>query len=139
MRLQWLKRLPREQLGMALLEVIFALGILGVIGTGILSAMGTNSRATGNLAEQVVGVNLATTNLESIKQCPYADTYPNDNCLLNNISVPFQYTVSIDTDCSADGTTWLATCAGETLQKIAVSISREGTPVHSLTTYRSKR
>ena len=105
----------------------------------ILTSVATNSRATGILDEQVKAINLARIHIETIKSCPYADTYPNANCLLNDIDIPLQYTVVIDTDCSTDGTTWLDTCAGESLQKITASVSREGEQIHSLTTYRAKQ
>ena len=132
-------KLFREQTGFTLLEVLIAVSILAVIGTGLLTALDTNSRATRTLDEKVVATNLATDHLEAIRSCPYAANYPNAG---ENITIPFQYSVVIETQCSSDGAT-LGVCTGsvnETLQKITVYVSREnGKPVSSLCTYRCKR
>jgi len=137
-RLKGKFKLFREQKGFTLLEVLIAVSILAVIGTGLLTALDTNSRATRTLDEQVVATNLATDYIEVIRGCPYAATYPNAG---ENITIPFQYSVVIETECSSDGATFGA-CTGsenETLQKITALVSREGRPVFSLCTYRCKR
>ena len=127
-----------EQAGFTFIEVLVALAILGMIGVGLLSALGTSSRASGTLDEQVVATNLAVAHLEAIKESSYAATYPNAG---DNITVPFQYYVVIDTECSTDGGTTFSGCTGsgnETLQKITVTVSREGESVFTLSTYRNK-
>lgn len=124
--------------GYTLLEVLIAVSILGVIGAALLTAINTNSRATRNLDEQVEGANLAVAHIEVIKEMPYAATYPN---VAENITIPMQYTVDVEAECSADGSTF-AVCTGsdnETLQKITAVVSREGRPVVALCTYRTKR
>ena len=131
-------KLFREQTGFTLLEALIAVGILAVIGTGLLAALDTNSRATRTLDEQVTAANLASAHLEVIKESPYALAYPNAS---DNITIPPQYTVVINTQCSSDGSSYGA-CTGsdnETLQKITVVISREGKPVLSLCTLRCER
>lgn len=133
-KFKWL----RGRRAFTLIEVLVGVGILGIIGTGIVIALDTNSRATRTLDEQVVAANLATEYLEAIRDIPYADTYPNTG---GNIDIPFQYSVTINTKCSIDGTAYGA-CTGadnETLQKIIISVSREGRPVLSACTYRCKR
>ena len=132
-------RFFRRKAGFTLIETVVALGILAAIAVGFLAALDTNSRATRQLDERVTAANLATTYLEAIRQCSYADTYPNVDCLLDDITIPFQYDVSIDTACSSDGTTF-GTCTGaETFQRITVTISREGRYILSVGTYRCER
>lgn len=129
-------RLFREQTGFTLIEVLVAVGILGLIGTGVLAAFNTNARAARTLDEQVVAANLATGHLEAIRELSYAATYPNAG---DNITIPFQYSVVINTEFSSDGDTWSDDYTDETLQKITVIVSREGKGVLSLCTYRTKR
>ncbi len=127
-----------RQTGFTLIEVLIALVILGVIGAGLLTALNTNSRATRTLDEQVVAVNLAVAHIEVIRELPYAASYPNAG---ENITIPMQYSVVIDTKCSSDGTAF-SDCTGsgnETLQKVTAVVSREGKPVSLLCTYRTKR
>ncbi len=129
-------RFLREQKGFSLIEVLVAVGILAFIGVGLLTALNTNSRAVRTLDEQVVAANLASAYLEVIRELSYAATYPNAG---DNITTPFQYNVNINTEFSSDGDTWGSYSGNETLQKIIVSISREGKPVLSLCTYRTER
>jgi len=128
----------REQTGFSLIEVLVAVVILGVIGAGLLTALNTNSRATRTLDEQVVAANLAVAHIEAIKESPYADTYPDAG---DNITIPSQYSVAIDTKVSSDGFTFSDPTGSdnETLQKITVIVSRPEKPILSLCTYRMKR
>ncbi len=133
----------REQRCFTLFEALIAVGILGLIGVGLLTALNTNAKATRILDEQVTAVNLATTYFEAIKTMPYADTYPNAEDI---ITVPTQYNVNIDIDFTSDGTTsdgitWVdTTTVNETLQRITVTVSREGgEPVLSMCAFKTKR
>ena len=128
-------KLFQEQKGFSLFEVLVAVGILGLIGVGLLTALNTNARATRTLDEQVVAVNLATAHFEAIREVPYAATYPNAG---DNITIPFQYDVAIDLE-FYDGEMWSDNYTDETFQKIILSVSREGKPVLLVCTYRSKR
>ncbi len=131
-------KLFRKQTGFTLLEVLIAVGILGVIGVGLLTALETNARATRTLDEKVEGANLAAAYLEVIKESPYSANYTGVG---DNITMPTQYSVNIETECSSDGTTF-GDCAGsenETLQRITVQVFREDRPILSLCTFRTKR
>ncbi len=130
-------RLFQGQKGFSLFEVLVAVGILGFIGAGIVTALDTNYRATRILDEQVTATNLATAHIEAIRKLPYAASYPG---AADNITIPTQYIVVIDTACSSDGTTF-GPCTGsdnETFQKIVVSISQGGKPVFSMCAFRTK-
>ncbi len=131
-------RLFRGQTGFTLIETIAAVAILAVIGVGILQAIDTNARATRTLDEQVVGSNLATAYIEAIKASEYAEEYPKDQPPLNSITIPPQYDVSIRTDFSTDGGVTWGEYTDNALQKITISISREGgKPVLSICTFRT--
>ncbi|MFC1992315.1 prepilin-type N-terminal cleavage/methylation domain-containing protein [Chloroflexota bacterium] len=130
-------RLFRKQTGFTLIEVVIAMGILGFIGAGFLTALNMSSKTTQSLDERVVAANLATAYLEAIKESPWALTYPNAG---DNVTNPFQYDVVVDVAYSNDGgTTWVDTYTDETFQRITVNVSREGRYVLSVCTYRSKR
>jgi len=130
-------RLFREQKGFSLLEVLVAMGILGIIGAGLLTALNNNAKAVRTLDEQVEGGNLAVAYLEAIKELPYSDNYSSAG---DNITVPMQYSVVIDVECSSDGTIFEPCTGNETLQRITVRVSREGgKPVTSLCTMRTER
>jgi len=148
MRLRRLRfKFFRGQTGFSLLEALVAVGILGLIGAGLLRAFDTNARATRTLDEKVVGSNLATAYFEAIKAMPYytnVQDYLND-VTIQNITVPPQYNVNVDIaftsdGATGDGITWVDTYTDETLQKISVSVSREGgKPVFSICAFKTKR
>ena len=129
-------KLFREQAGFTLFEVLLAVAILAVISGGFLTALETNSRATGVLDEQTVGANLASAHLEAIKNTAYAVTYPNVG---DNVTIPPQYSVNIDVKFSSDGSTWTDDYTAETLQKITVTVLHGGKSVLSACTYRCER
>ena len=119
-------RFLRGQRGFTLIEVVLAAAILAVIGVGLLNALDTNAKATRTLDEKVVATNLATAYFEAIKAVPYAETYPKDQSPLNNIIIPPQYDVDIRTEFSTDGGVIWGDYVDNALQKIAISVSREG-------------
>ena len=106
--------------GLTLLEVIIALGILGIIGTAFLVTLATGNRATGALDQQTEAEALARTQLELMADVgPCSGAYP-------TVATPFQFTVSA-TSTYEDAPT-------NKLEKIVVTVSREGRPILSLTT-----
>ena len=123
-------------MGFTLIEVLVAVAILAAIGVAVLQGLDTVSRSTRISDEKAVAGNLATEYLEAIKGMPYAATYPSAG---DNIAIPFQYSVAVNTNFSVNGTTWVDTYTGQTLQKIAVSVSREGRPILSICTFRANR
>ncbi|MFC2067337.1 prepilin-type N-terminal cleavage/methylation domain-containing protein [Chloroflexota bacterium] len=122
--------------GFALLELAIALGILGVIGVSFITAYNTISKSTGVIDERAVAVNLATDYIEAIRSSPYLATYPNAG---DDITPPFGYSVTIEIEGSEDGISFDDFTDDMTLQFIRVIVARQGEPVFSLCTYRSKR
>ena len=142
-------RFLRGQRGFTLIEVLVAAAILAVIGVGLLNALDTNAKATRQLDEKVVATNLATAYFEAIKAMPYytdVETYLNDDTI-TSITIPPQYIVNVDIDFSSDGDTtdgitWVdeEDYTNETIQKIAISVSREGgKSILSICTFKTKR
>jgi len=135
-------RFLRGQRGFTLIEVLVAAAILAVIGVGLLNALDTNAKATRTLDEKVVATNLATAYFEAIKAWEYQVDYPQDEAPLNSITVPPQYIVDVAIDFSSDGTNWVAydTENPQTIQKIAVTVSREGgNHILTICTFKTKR
>jgi len=119
------------------MEVLIALFILGALGVALLTALQTSDRTTRILDEKVTATNLATAYLEALKVLPYADNYTSAG---DNITIPPQYdTPEIKIQYSTDGTIWVDAYSGQTLQKIAIIISREGRPVLSVCTFKMAR
>jgi len=121
-------KLFQEQKGFSLFEVLVAVGILGLIGAGLLTALNTNYRAARTLDEQVMAVNLATTHIETIRESDYAANYPDAEYN--------QYKSVAHTECSNDDITYQTCTGNETLQKITVIVSQDGKPVLSMCTYK---
>jgi len=130
--MRWLRkgriRFLRGQRGIGLIETLVAVGILGLIGTGILTAISTSTESAGRLDEDVVATNLATAYIEAVKAMPYASSYDSPETV---ISIPPQYYIGVDIQFTDDGDTsngidWVDTYGGETIQKLTVSVSREG-------------
>lgn len=120
------------------MEVLVAMAIMAAFGTAMLTALQTNARATRTLDEKVQGANLAAAYLEEIRDTPYAHSYPGVGA---SIPKPPQYTVTVNVQCSIDGTTFrqCQLTPDETFQKINIVIERDGRAVLSLCTYRSAR
>ena len=130
-------RLFQKQAGFSLLEALVAIGILGLIGVGMIAALDTNSRANRTLDEQVTAVSLATAHLEVLRELPYGDTEDPYSSAGASISIPSQYDVVISTEWSSDGETFGPYIEDATLQRITVSVSREGgKPVLLMCTYK---
>lgn len=125
-----------RQSGLSLIEAVLALGLLAFIGVGILKGIETNARATRVLDEKVTADNLASDFLETIKRSAYSDNYTSATV---NITVPFQYSVVVDTYGTDNYTAWVQPSSGQSLQKIVIVIKQSGRPVLSVCTYRADR
>ena len=149
--MRWLRkrkfRFLQGQRGIGLLETLIAVAILGAIGVSLLTALDTNARATRTLDEHVVATNLATAYIEAIKAMPYytdVETYLNDDTI-TSITIPPQYDVNVDITFTNDGDTtdgidWGPYTGDETIQKLAVTVSREGgKPVLTICAFKTKR
>jgi len=128
--MRWL----RGQRGFTLLEVVLAMGILGIVGVAFMFTLNTGTRSADTLDEQTQAEALARSQLEEIKFTAYNTVegcYP--GCYPLTVTPPSDYTLSVTTerlDASLDNA----------LQKVKVAVNRTGSgkPILSLTTYKKK-
>ena len=145
--IKWLRnnsfRLWRGQRGFTLIEVVLAVGIIGLIGTGVVKAIDTNARANRVLDEQVIATNLVTSYLENMRQLIYDDSASPYASVGDSVVKPAQYTVAVDIRYSGNGIDWGNTTnlSGTLkLQKISISVFRtSGKLVLTTCTFRVKR
>jgi type II secretory pathway pseudopilin PulG len=69
----WLKKIIRSEKGVSLVEVVIALGLLGLIATSFLMAIFVATKSIAIADERTTAESLARTQLESIKQQDYPD------------------------------------------------------------------
>ncbi len=122
--------------GFTLVEVLVALAIFSVIGVAFISALFASTRASGIVDEKTNARALITEHIEVIRLLPYAATYPSAG---DNIAIPDQYSVVIETEGTDDDITWQPSTGNETLQRIFVSVFREDRLVMKICTFRTPR
>lgn len=64
-----------DQRGQTLIEVIIAMAILGIVVSGLLTAMHITYKTTDDVNAQTIAESLARTQLEYIKTCAYDDVH----------------------------------------------------------------
>jgi prepilin-type N-terminal cleavage/methylation domain-containing protein len=135
----------KSQKGLSLLEVVLALAILGIVGVGVLSAMGGASKATFTADERATAESLARSQMEWIKKQPYdiLDT-PDDGDgigtyeLLAPADIPVGFTIG---PVDPDGLIAAGNVAGNKagLQKIAFTVTHNGRDILTLEGYKGDR
>jgi prepilin-type N-terminal cleavage/methylation domain-containing protein len=125
----------KNEKGFTFIEVVIALGVLGIIAVGFLSGLGTASKALSIADERETANNLAEAQIENVKRQPYDDdiTRPPQYSLMPDI--PDHYSIDqplaerLDPDLDGfdddDG-----------IQKITVTVRHDGKEVLTLEDYK---
>jgi type II secretory pathway pseudopilin PulG len=113
--------------GMTMLEALVSIGILGGVVITMILAMSGGAMAVTENNQEVSVQNLARTQMEYIKSCPYdvgATSYP-------AVDVPEGYSISV-------GVTSVPS-TGANIQKVTANISRNGELLMAVTDYKVNR
>ena len=125
----------KNQGGFTLLEVLLALGLLGIIAAGILGALATSSRATITNDVQTTSQNLAEGQMEYVRSLPYDGS--NDPPVYQVLSgVPLGYSVTCDAvrlDPDGDGLD-----DDDGLQKVVVTVNFGSAEATAIEAYKVK-
>lgn len=132
-----------EQRGIVLAEALVALALLGILGTGLISALTTSTTARGRVEEEVAAHNLARAQMEYTKNAPYIayvfgnpDVPPNyaridDPGNPDAVDVPAGYSIGLSAQALNQ--------PDDGIQEITVIVSRDGRSLVTLRTYKVNR
>lgn len=141
---KWLKRIKvrfQDEAGIGLVESLAAVAILGVAGTTFVLSLSTGALAVREGEQEVTAQSLAHAQLEYVKNYPYnpvPTTYPfaydyDETYNPDPITLPDGYDISVVVDS-------IPQAGGDTdIQKITVTISREGVDILTIEDYKVKR
>ena len=114
----------RDEKGIALVEVLVSLALLGITAAALLGGLGTASKALFGIASRETAKNLAETQMEYVKGLAYAVSYAPAA-----ISADYAgFSAAIDAVYLHDST----------IQKITVTIRRNGKTVTNLEDFKIK-
>lgn len=116
-----------DERGISLVESLVAVAILGFALVVFLSALSTGSMAVGTVNEQVTAQNLARSQLESTESQDYLTAPAN----YDTITSPAGFTVSAEAS-SIPG-------AGDDIQKITITVYRDGQAILVVEDYKVNR
>jgi type II secretory pathway pseudopilin PulG len=117
----------RGESGMTMLEALVSIGILGGVVITMVLAMSGGALAVAENSQEVSVQNLARTQMEYIKSCPYiigATSYA-------AVDMPEGFSISVGVS-SVPGT-------GTNIQKVTANISRDGNFLMAVTDYKVNR
>jgi type II secretory pathway pseudopilin PulG len=130
--LRRIRRKLREERGMALLEALVALAILGLTAVAFLGGLGTVFRAGGISDVRSTAESLATSQLEQIRDTGYSyNATAYDAAALPDATDYAGYAVNI--------TAVALNSPDDGVQRLTVNITRHGETVYTMTHYKVDR
>jgi prepilin-type N-terminal cleavage/methylation domain-containing protein len=118
-------RAVKGQRGFSLIEVVIAIGILGIVAVGVLAALRTATKTQITVDERQTAKNMAESQMEYVKGLPFGAAYA-------AMAMPgydgFTATVFADNITTRDAN----------IQKITVVIQRQGRQVMQLANFKVK-
>ena len=130
-----------DQRGFGLVESLVAVAILGVAIVALVIVLSAGTVAVGECNQQMVVQSLARTQLEYTKRYPYdleADTYPyvydyDETYNPSPITLPEDYAITVEVEAILEPAT------DDNIQKITVTISRDGEDILTIEDYKVDR
>jgi type II secretory pathway pseudopilin PulG len=141
---KWLKRIKvklQDEAGIGLVESLAAVAILGIAGTAFVLSLSTGALAVREGDQEATAQSLARAQMEYVKNYPYQEvptTYPlvyteDETYNPNPVTLPEGYGISV-----AVGA--IPQAGGDTdIQKVTVTISREGENIMTIEDYKVRR
>jgi type II secretory pathway pseudopilin PulG len=144
-----MKSIIKNQKGIAFIETMIALVILGLIGTAFMVALSVSSKAIITSDELTVSESLVRSQLEYIKQQPYDPAVGGEGTYFKVGGIPDGYTIwSVDSSSAVvvaivgvpwDSQTGAAAGSDSGLQKIRLVIQHNGQEVYTMEGYKVDR
>ncbi len=134
-----MKKLMSNESGVTLLETLVALAILGFVAVAFLGGLTTATKATIITDEQATAESLARSQIEYVKSQPY-DPEAGDYLLVTIRESESSYSIAlaatpIDPDTGED----LPSGEDDGIQKITVTVERNGNPIITVEGYKVDR
>lgn len=123
-----LKKIIKLESGTGLIEILVALVVLGTVSVAFLSGLATASKANIITDEQTTAESLARSQMEWIKNAAYASSYSPPSPVATDYT---DYVASIDAEPLHQ--------PDDGIQKITVTVSRDGKQLLELETYKVNR
>lgn len=130
--IMFFRRFRESEKGVSIIETLTALGIIAIIATGFITALGTGAKATYIAGERTMAESLARSEIEYIKSCSYNPADPPESYLIDpGLSVGGEWNVA----------TFTAQVHGveDGIQKVTVEVRHEGKLILSVDAYKVNR
>ena len=128
-----------EQKGVTLLETLVALALLGIFAVAFLSALSTSAITMAGTEKKVDIDSLARAQMEYTKNCDYDDVIPYDYTTLDELAPGAPYAIVIPTGYSINVTAAALNNPDDGIQKITVTISKDGGDLLVMEGYKGNR
>jgi len=124
----------KNQAGFSLIEVLLALGLIGVFAISVPGALSGASRATTSMSERTTAQTLARSQMDYIQNQPYDSVNATPQYAVIR-DIPGSYSVvtpfAVRLDPRGDGTS-----TDDGLQEITVTVRHNGRDIYTVTDYK---